>query len=115
MRPPKKTWAYESVRPHTIRHGQFDFNIRKSDSLFILLSSSKKGKAASSRIIATWITKMINLAFKQQGLAPKQNVQAHSTREVAALRVAFTKVSLEDIYKMARALEKSLSRITSWT
>lgn len=71
--------------------------MRKTDTLFILQSGPRRGEAASARIIATWITKVISLTYEKQGLTPPQVIRAHSTRGVAASWTASAKISVEDI------------------
>ncbi|KAM5191535.1 uncharacterized protein ACMZJ9_023124 [Mantella aurantiaca] len=75
--------------------------IRRSERLFIVPAGAKKGGAASSRTIASWIVKTIRLAYESKGLRPPDRIRAHSTRGMATSWAAAGGMSLEDICRAA--------------
>lgn len=74
---------------------------RKSAKLFIISNGAWKGLRASSRVIASWLVKIISLAYKTKGLSLPEGVTAHSTRGVSTSWAAAGLVSLETICKAA--------------
>ncbi|XP_040179243.1 uncharacterized protein LOC120913408 [Rana temporaria] len=73
---------------------------RKSDSLFVNFSGSKKGQKASKSSIARWIRMAIGKAYELQGKqAPF--VKAHSTRAVSSSWAERAGASPEEICKAA--------------
>lgn len=76
-------------------------SIRKTESLLIIPHGFKRGQAASSRTIASWLVKTIKKAYSLSNHQVPEGLRAHSTRAVATSWAAYCRVSAEKICRAA--------------
>ena len=76
-------------------------HLRSTDALLIIPHGARRGQAASSRTIASWLVKAIGKAYSTQQLEIPEGIKAHSTRAVATSWAAYCGVSSETICRAA--------------
>ncbi|XP_041429632.1 uncharacterized protein LOC121397238 [Xenopus laevis] len=76
-------------------------DIRKSSSLFVLLSGAHKGSPASKTTISRWIREAIRRAYVAKGKSPPMNLRAHSTRGISTSWAFRNRASAEQVCKAA--------------
>ncbi|XP_040203676.1 uncharacterized protein LOC120935688 [Rana temporaria] len=74
---------------------------RKSDSLFVLFSGTRKGQKASRRTIARWLRLVIGQAYSLTGREVPTGIKAHSTRAVATSQAERAGATPDQICKAA--------------
>lgn len=76
-------------------------SFRKTDTLMVIPHGNKRGQAATSHTIASWLVKSIKKAYSMRHMAIPEGIRAHSTRAVATSWAAYCRVSPETICKAA--------------
>lgn len=75
------------------RRGDF----KKNNHLFVSWASPHKGKPVMKQCISHWLAEAIALPYTIQGLQPPKRLRTHSTKGLAASRVLFKGMCLQDI------------------
>lgn len=74
---------------------------RNTDTLMVIPHGNRRGQAATSRTIASWLVKSIKKVYSMRHLAIPEGIRAHSTRAVSTCWAAYCRVSPETICKAA--------------
>ncbi|XP_073451221.1 uncharacterized protein [Aquarana catesbeiana] len=89
------------VRRCVLHYLEATKDIRKTDSLFILISGARKGQKATRRTIARWLKEAIEQAYRLGGMQVPEGIRAHSTRAMAASQAERAGATPEQICKAA--------------
>ncbi|XP_040179758.1 uncharacterized protein LOC120913681 [Rana temporaria] len=89
------------VRRCILQYLELTRAFRKSDSLFVLFSGTRKGQKASRRTIARWLRLVIGQAYSLSGREVPTGIKAHSTRAVATSQAERAGATPDQICKAA--------------
>ena len=89
------------VRRSILHYLEVTKPFRRSDSLFVLFSGTRKGCKASRRTIARWLRLSIEQAYTLAGRDIPTGIKAHSTRALATSQAERAGATPEQICKAA--------------